>query len=686
MSFLDGLNPEQRAAVTHGQEPLLVIAGAGTGKTTTLVHRVAHLIAQGVSPQRIMLLTYTRRAAAMMTERTRKLVGTDLDLSGLWSGTFHATSVRLLHIYGEALGLPGRFSIHDRSDSEDLLDTLLKKAKEKQGERSLPKKGTALSIHSYQVNSQWPLARVLQQQYPEFLEQQATLKRLFDYYQSYKRQLGVADYDDLLLLMRELVHHPQVGPRIAERFEAVLVDEYQDTNVLQSQILSGLSPAGRGLTVVGDDAQSIYSFRAATVRNILDFPEQYPAARVITLEQNYRSTAPLLSASNAVIALAAERFDKRLWSERLRGTRPQLVECQSDFDQADMIVKRILRHKAEGLGLQQQAVLFRAGHHSLALETELMRQRIHFVKYGGLKFAEAAHVKDLLAYLRLAENIKDTVAALRILQLIPGIGPRKAAQCVELLDVSSTGLEVWKQVRPPANATKLWSRFVWLLTELAHDRPTSLADQLALVLDFYKPLMEERYDNAPQRASDLQQLLALADRFTSRQQMLIDLTLDPPTSTEDLPELDRSRPKEPPLVLSTIHSSKGLEWPVVYVMSASSGYLPMPRAASTPEGYEEERRLLYVAMTRAADFLYVLYKENSFEDNFAYGYGGRRGTMQPSGGLTEFLATAAIRDLFQSQVSSAWQALETSDSSVSTEPAAASPAKSTTRRASRKRS
>jgi DNA helicase-2/ATP-dependent DNA helicase PcrA len=472
--------------------------------------------------------------------------------------------------------------------------------------------------------------------------------------------------------MREMVHHPQLGPRISERFQAVLVDEYQDTNVLQSQILSGLSPAGRGLTVVGDDAQSIYSFRAATVRNILDFPAQYPDARVIKLEQNYRSTVPLLAASNGLIALAAEGFDKQLWSEREHGARPQLVQCTSDFDQADVIVKRILRHKAEGIGFDRQAVLFRAGHHSLALETELMRQRIHFVKYGGLKFAEAAHVKDLLAYLRLAENIQDTVAALRVLQLIPGIGPRKAAQCVEMLDVSSTGLEVWNQVRPPASAAKLWSRFVWLLTELAHDRPERLADQLALVLEFYKPLMEERYDNAPQRASDLQQLLALADRFSSRQQMLIDLTLDPPTSTEDLPDLDRSKPKEPPLVLSTIHSSKGLEWPVVYVMSASSGYLPMPRAASTPEGYEEERRLLYVAMTRAADYLYVLYKDSPYEDTFSYGYGGRRGYLQPAGGLTEFLAPAAIRQLFQAQIGSAWQTLETSDSSAAKAPEASS--------------
>lgn len=659
VGLLDGLNPQQREAACHSDRPLLIIAGAGSGKTTTLVHRVAHLIESGVPAQRIMLLTYTRRAATMMTERTRKLVGDSADVSGIWSGTFHGTSVRLLRIFGEALGLPPRFTVHDRSDSEDLLDNLLKRTIDKKGDKTLPKKGTALSIHSYQVNSQWPLERVLTEQYPEHLTHLEVLARLFEQYQRHKRQLGIADYDDLLLLMRELVHHPEVGPRVVNRFQAVLVDEYQDTNVLQSQILGGLSPHGRGLTVVGDDAQSIYSFRAATVRNILDFPLQYPAATIVKLEQNYRSTAPILALSNALIAKAQERYEKQLWSERRTGAKPQLISCFSDSEQADIIVRRILRHKTEGIPICQQAVLFRAGHHSLALETELMRNKINFVKYGGLKFAEAAHVKDLLAYLRLAENPRDSMAALRILFLLPGIGPRKAAQCLEMLDVSSTGIAIWNQLKAPLSCRHLWPRMVSMLTDLAEDRPERLKDQLAVVLDFYRPLMEERYDNAPQRLNDLQQLLALADRFKTREQMLVDLTLDPPTSTDDLPEVEASppsKPKEPPLVLSTIHSAKGLEWPVVYVMSAMNGYLPMPRAMLSREGYEEERRLLYVALTRAADYLYVSYKEAGFDDNSFYS--SRRSYMPPSGGLTEFLDLPALRQHFQPQNPVNWQPLE----------------------------
>lgn len=648
MGVLNSLNPQQKTAACHGEEPLLIIAGAGSGKTTTLVHRVAHLIESGVSPQRIMLLSYTRRAATMMTERTRKLIGDSADLTGIWSGTFHGTSVRLLRIFGEALGLPARFTVHDRADAEDLLDTLLKKIVDKLGTKTLPKKGTALSIHSYQVNSQWPLEKVLDREFPDYCPHCETLERLFEQYQRHKRQLGIADYDDLLLLMREMVEHAEIGPRIVDRFQAVLVDEYQDTNVLQSQILSGLSPEGRGLTVVGDDAQSIYSFRAATVRNILDFPKQFPNAQVVKLEQNYRSTVPLLELSNAVIAQATERYEKSLWSDRQTGSKPQLIKCYSDTEQATEIVQRILQHNREGIPFHEQAVLFRAGHHSLSLETELARNKIHFVKYGGLKFAESAHVKDLLAYLRLAENPKDSVAAVRVLLLMPGIGPKKAAQCLEMLEVSSSGIEIWNQLKPPTKSADLWSRLVKLLSKLAGGLPKQLSDQLIAVLDFYQPLMEERYDNAPQRLNDLKQLLAMADRFETREQMLVDLTLDPPSSTEDLPdtgEVKSKKPKEPPLVLSTIHSAKGLEWPVVYVLSAMTGCMPMPRAASTREGFEEERRLLYVALTRAADHLYVSYKEASSDGDWGY----RSSYSAPTGGLTEYLQSREIRKLFQKQ-------------------------------------
>ncbi len=621
------LNEEQQVAVRHGRAPLLIVAGAGTGKTTTLVYRVAHLLASGVAPARIMLLTFTRRSAEQMLERLRGLgdIESRLDIRGIWSGTFHATSVKLLRIFGEAIGIQPRFTVHDRSDSEDLMGNMLERLYAKGKIPGMPKKGTALSIHSFQVNSQKPLKQVLVEQYADYIDYEDPLKRLFNDYLRHQKELGIADFDSLLISMRDLLLNEQVGPMIRQRFECVLVDEYQDTNPLQAQVLRALCPSGEGLTAVGDDAQSIYSFRAATVRNILDFPEQFPGAVVLKLQQNYRSTQPLLAASNAVIAEAAERYEKDLWSDRQQGTRPVLVECQTEYDQADWIVDKIKEHHRAKIPYRQQAVLFRASHHSAALETNLMREKIPYVKYGGLKFAESAHVKDLLAFLRFAENYRDTVAALRVLLLIPGIGPKKAAQCLTTLEIAAAGISVLGQVRAPSGSSDIWKDLVRLLTQLADNQPAKLSKQLERVLKFYEPLLEAKYDYAPQRKKDLEQLLLMADRFETRGQMLVDLTLDPPNSTAELADPTTPQPKEPPLVLSTIHSAKGLEWPVVYALSVAQGMLPFARSAETREGFEEERRLLYVALTRAADHLYVTYPQmiHSGWNSFSAPKGGR---------------------------------------------------------------
>lgn len=639
------LNDEQLAAVEHGREPLLIVAGAGTGKTTTLVHRVAHQIRSGVDPARIMLLTFTRRAADQMLQRLKALPGMDRqgDVRGIWSGTFHAISVRLLRIFGDAVGVRERFTVHDRGDSEDLMGNMLDRLKKKRGIDGMPKKGTALSIYSFHVNSQKPLAKVLEEDYTDYIGLDEPLSLLFRDYQRHQKELGIADFDSLLVLMRDLCRHERVGPLIRNRFETVLVDEYQDTNPLQAEVLRALCPTGEGLTAVGDDAQSIYSFRAATVRNILDFPDQFPGTMVLKLQQNYRSTQPLLAASNALIAEAVERFEKDLWSRRESRQLPQLVECDSDYDQADFIVESIKRHRRQGIPLKSQAVLFRASHHSAALETDLMREKIPYVKYGGLKFAESAHVKDMLAFLRVAENHRDTVAAQRVLLLIDGIGPKKAGQCLEALEVSTCGIAILGQIRAPSGATEQWRSLVKLLQKLSDNEPANLRQQLEAVLDFYQPILEAKYDYAPQRKRDLEQLILLADRFENRSQLLVDLTLDPPNSTAELPGVGDTPPtppgtsrtrskkssepeaKEPPLVLSTIHSAKGLEWPVVYVMGVAEGMIPFPRSATTQDGYEEERRLLYVALTRAADWLYVTYPKfnTSSWSSYAQTKGGR---------------------------------------------------------------
>ncbi len=408
--LLADLNPQQREAATHGDRPLLIVAGAGTGKTATLVHRVAWLIAQGVDPGRVLLLTFTRRAAADMLRRAESLLRR-LGRPGatrVWGGTYHAIANRLLRRYGKAVGLPPAFSVHDRTDSEDLLNVVRTDLNLAKTDKRFPKKGTCMAIYSRCVNAREKLDDVLRRHFPWCKDWHDELKQLFDGYVDRKEAGGVLDYDDLLLYWHALLAPP--GDAVRRLFDCVLVDEYQDTNTLQAEILYRLSPEGKGLTVVGDDAQSIYAFRAATVRNILDFPKHYASAPIVTLEQNYRSTQPILAATNQVIGLARERYAKNLWSERAAGERPRLVNCEDESDQAQYVIRHILEHREEGIDLRRQAVLFRASHHSMLLEADLARANIPFHKFGGLRFVETAHVKDLLAFLRLAENPRDVVA------------------------------------------------------------------------------------------------------------------------------------------------------------------------------------------------------------------------------------------------------------------------------------
>jgi DNA helicase-2/ATP-dependent DNA helicase PcrA len=413
------------------------------------------------------------------------------------------------------------------------------------------------------------------------------------------------------------------------------VDEYQDTNLLQAEIVAGLSPEGKGLTVVGDDAQSIYAFRAATVRNILDFPKQYPAATIVTLEQNYRSTCPILSAANSVIAAARERYTKNLWSQRAEGERPELVTCEDEDEQTDYVVHRILERREAGIDLRRQAVLFRASYHSMMLEAELARRNIPFHKYGGLKFVETAHVKDLMAFLRLAENPRDVVAGTRVVLLLPGVGPGKARQLVQVLADAGGSFAAWKTWKPPAGAATAWPKFLKLIESLA-TTTDPLPVQVARVRKFYSPMVETLYDNPVPRQRDLEQLEQIAGRYANRARMLAEITLDPPSSTQDLagpPRLDDDY-----LVLSTIHSAKGLEWDAVYVIHASDGNIPSDMSTGSGEQIEEELRLFYVALTRAKNYLHVLCPMRYY-----YSRPGRsdaHGYAQP----TRFLTRSAMKE------------------------------------------
>ncbi|HET6882944.1 MAG TPA: ATP-dependent helicase, partial [Pirellulales bacterium] len=603
-------------------------------------------------PGRIMLLTFTRRAAAEMLRRVDGLAG-QLDermksrvssavSKRLWGGTFHSVATRLLRIYGKSIGLDPGFTIHDRGDSEDLLDVVRTELGLAKTNKRFPKKGTCLAIYSNCVNARRPLEEVLADTHPWCSEYADDLKRLCRAYVDRKEAAAVLDYDDLLLFWRGLLADDAAGDHLRSRFDCVLVDEYQDTNRLQAEILKLLRPDGTGLTVVGDDAQSIYSFRAATVRNILDFPRDFPGTTIVKLEQNYRSRSPILAATNDVIAGAKDRFAKELWSDRLGGEKPSLVACDDENEQAEFVVEQILSHREAGIDLRRQAVLFRASHHSILLEAELARRNVPFVKFGGLKFIETAHVKDFFAFLRLAENPRDVVAGTRLLMLLPGVGPKKARQLIEFLIAKRGDFGGWAEITPPAAAALHWPKLVELMRRLAAMSAGDVAAQLQLVRAFYAPLLEARYDHAAARLRDLEQLEQLAARFADRRTMLAEIALDPPTTSEDFagePHLD-----EDYLVLSTIHSSKGLEWDAVFVIHASDGNIPSDMATKSAEQIEEERRLFYVALTRAKDWLYVCYPQRYY-----HAYRGPSSDQYGYAQLTRFL-TKGIQQRFQHRV------------------------------------
>jgi DNA helicase-2/ATP-dependent DNA helicase PcrA len=606
------LNPEQQLAVEYGlgapkgAGPLLVIAGAGSGKTAMLAHRVAALILSGADPKRIMLATFSRRAAAELGRRVERLLARRLApeaaaaATPAYAGTFHAIGARLLREYATRLGLDPQFTIHDREDSADLMNWARHEFGVGDLKERFPTKATCLTIYSRVVNARGDLKATLGKWFPWVAAHEDALRGLFASYVEMKQRQNVLDYDDLLLYFSQMLAEPAITAEIAGRFDHLLVDEYQDTNALQGEIVLRLRPLGRGLTVVGDDAQAIYSFRAATVRNILDFPAAFdPPAHVVTLERNYRSSGAILAAANAAIALAPERFAKTLRTDRPHGPLPALVTVADDSDQARFVAIRVLANREAGASLKAQAVLFRASHHSAALELELTRRNVPFVKYGGLKFLDAAHVKDAVALMRFAENPRDRVAGFRIAQLLPGVGP-KVAETIVAAAAADDGFATMAALSTPARARDGFPAFADLMRRLASRAapwPAEIADAVA----WLSPLMETRYDDARIRMGDLEALERIAASFPSRERFLSELALDPPDATSD--EAGPPLRDEDFLILSTIHSAKGQEWRSVFVLNCVDGCIPSDLATGSSEEIEEERRLLYVAMTRAKDEL-----------------------------------------------------------------------------------
>ncbi len=620
-AHLANLNSAQRRAVTFGEivpgkpfrsGPLLIVAGAGTGKTSTLAARVAHLVIHGVDPARIMMLTFSRRAAQEMRRRARDIVKTALaeTIGGLnhaliqrlqWAGTFHAIGNRLLRHYARQIGLDPGFSVLDRGDAADLVDSIREELGFAAQDKRFPRKDTCLAIYSHRVNTGLSLAEALDAQFPWCKDWAPQLTQLFRAYVERKTQLSLLDYDDLLFYWHAMMQEQRIAAHIGGHFDHVLVDEYQDTNPLQAQIVRALKPDGAGVTVVGDDAQAIYSFRAAAVENILEFPGQYqPRADVVALAQNYRSTQAILDASNGLMSEAPRQFRKQLISSRGAGVRPRLVAVDDLAAQAEYVCTSVLRRRESGIALKRQAVLFRTGTHSDLLEIELTRRAIPFVKYGGLKFLEAAHVKDLLSLLRFADNPRNDLAAFRCLQLMPGMGPVNARNAIRHFEAAGRSFASLAEFAAPPESRLHWKRFADLMADLSgRERPWP--GQVRLVRDWYKPHFERIYEHVHTRIGDLDQLEQLSAHYTSRERFLTELTLDPPQATSDLagtPLLD-----EDFLVLSTVHSAKGMEWSSVTILNVVDGSFPSEFATRSEAQIEEGRRLLYVAMTRAQDDL-----------------------------------------------------------------------------------
>ena len=618
--YLQNLNAAQRRAVVCGtagepgrpDAPLLVIAGAGSGKTNTLAHRVAHLVACGADPGRILLLTFTTRAADEMARRVARILA---QIAGAgprgaavaiaWSGTFHSVGARLLREYAGRLGLDPAFTIHDREDSGDLMNLVRHEQGCSSKDKRFPLKGTCLAIYSSVVNTGSALADVLQASFPWCAEWEAELKQLFRGYVAAKQSQQVLDYDDLLLCWASMVADPGLARDVGARFSHILVYEYQDTNRLQAAILLGMKPDGRGLTVVGDDAQSIYGFRGATVRNILDFPSHFdPPAAQITLDRNYRSTAPLLAAANAVIALAKERYTKDLWTDRAGSGLPRLVAVRDEAEQAGFVVAQVLARREAGVKLKSQAVLFRAAQHSARLELELTRRNIPFVKFGGLKFLEAAHVKDVVALMRWAQNPRDRVSGFRAIQLLAGIGPKTAGRVLDHVAAAPPGCALLSEQPMPPSAEAPWREFAALIESLAQSHGRSWPAPFEQACRWYEMQMDRRFDDARTRVADIQQLARIAATYPNLERFLTELTLEPPEATSadaGVPLLD-----EDYLILSTIHSAKGREWTAVTLLNAVDGCLPSDLATGSSAEIEEERRLLYVAMTRSREQLDIL--------------------------------------------------------------------------------
>jgi DNA helicase-2/ATP-dependent DNA helicase PcrA len=608
IDYAAALNSQQLAAVTAGEGPSLVIAGAGSGKTRTLVYRVAYLIDSGVDPSNILLLTFTRKSAQEMLQRAGELIGARSER--VCGGTFHSVANLLLRRYGRSIGVEPGFTILDRSDAEDLIALVRSQLGLNEKDKRFPRKGTIMEMISKSENTLRSLEEIILDEFGHFADHIEDLSRLKTAYQAAKRQKQLLDYDDLLVMLRQLLLLDETARMtISRQFRYILVDEYQDTNRLQAEVVRKLAATHNNVMVVGDDSQSIYAFRGATFKNIMEFPQLFPGTQIYKLEENYRSTQPILNLANCIIDEAAEKYTKRLFTRKIDGPLPSLVEAAGENTQSRFIAQKILELREEGVPLSEVAVLFRSSFHSFDLEIELSRKGLPFIKRGGVKFIETAHVKDLLAHVRVIANPLDTVSWNRVLMLVEGVGPKKAHDLLVAIVKGGQPFDVLRGVS--GRSGQGLKNLANTLESLSGTDDRSPSEQVNHIYEYYLPILKEQYDDYPKRTRDLDHLHTIAEGYPGVNEFLADLALEPPDGSAS--GVDASDRDDERMVLSTIHSAKGLEWQAVFVIWIVDGRFPSVYSFVADEDLEEERRLFYVSVTRAKRHLFLTYPINVYD-------------------------------------------------------------------------
>jgi DNA helicase-2/ATP-dependent DNA helicase PcrA len=603
------LNKAQYEAVSVEEGAYLIIAGAGTGKTRTLVYRLARLVELGYDPKSILLLTFTRKSAKEMLDRAALLL--DRRCEKINGGTFHSYAHLILRRYATVVGLSPNFTILDQGDSEDVISIVRNQSGLTDKTKRFPQKATLAKILSLSTNTGKDIAVIVEDEYPHFIPEIEKIEKIRDMYRAYKRQNNLLDYDDLLIYLAKFFNElSPAASNVLRNLNFIMVDEYQDTNHLQAEVVRGLCKLKQNIMVVGDDAQSIYSFRGATFENIMNFPKIFPNTKVITLEENYRSTPEILNFTNKIYEAAINKYEKVLYTKKQSGELPVILAAINTNLQSKFIVDKVLDLREQGIPLSDIAVLFRSSFFSFDLEIELTKANIPFVKIGGIKFVETAHIKDVLAFLRISVNPKDAISWYRVLMLHEGIGPKTAQKILEAVEAGE--LSILKD--PEMISSKLLTEKLFPLFKLIftiHTKPLTPTEKAELVTDYYYPIFKDKYDDFNKRKKDIEIFLNISANYNSVDALLADMAIEPPI--DSMTEFGEEDKEDEYLTLSTIHSAKGLEWHSIFIIHAVDGFFPSVRSMQKIETLEEERRLMYVAATRAKQNLFVSYPMNIFD-------------------------------------------------------------------------